>query len=95
LYAGSSSGLGKECARVLAKRGAHVVLAARRVELLNEVKALITAETPTAQVEVMHLDLSELKSVRQFAEEFKQKNLPLNILMYVINLLFSSVLFLV
>jgi hypothetical protein len=46
-------------------------------------------------VEVMHLDLSELKSVRQFAEEFKQKNLPLNILMYVINLLFSSVLFLV
>jgi short-subunit dehydrogenase len=79
----------------LAKRGAHVVLAARRVELLNEVKALITAETPTAQVEVMHLDLSELKSVRQFAEEFKQKNLPLNILMYVINLLFSSVLFLV
>ncbi|KAG0611652.1 hypothetical protein M758_7G155500 [Ceratodon purpureus] len=81
IITGSSSGLGKESARVLAKRGAQVVLAARSIEGLNEVKALITAETPNANVEVMHLDLTELKSVRKFAEDFKQKNLPLNILM--------------
>lgn len=81
MHAGSSSGLGKECARVLAKRGAHIVLAARRTEVLNEVKALILAETPTAKVEVMPFDLTNLQSIRQFVEDFKQKNLPLNILM--------------
>ena len=81
MHAGASSGVGKECGRVLAKRGAHVVLAARSLDALNETKDLIIAETPTAKVEVMHLDLSKLQSVRQFAEEFKQKNLPLNTLM--------------
>lgn len=79
--AGASSGLGKECARVLAKRGAYVILAARRVSVLEEVKALITAETPNAKVEIMPLDLCDMKSVHQFAEEYKRKNLPLNLLM--------------
>ena len=79
--AGGSSGLGKECARTLAKRGAHVVLAARRADVLQDVKSLIIAETPTARVECMPLDLTDLKSVRRFTEEFKQKKKPLNILM--------------
>ncbi|KAG0560139.1 hypothetical protein KC19_10G156800 [Ceratodon purpureus] len=78
--AGGSSGLGRECARTLAKRGAHVVLAARRVDVLQDVKSLIIAETPTARVECMPLNLTNLKSVRQFAEEYKQKKMPLNIL---------------
>ena len=34
------------------------------------------------QVEVMELDLSSLASVRSFAEAFKSKDLPLNILMF-------------
>nr|PNR48455.1 hypothetical protein PHYPA_012931 [Physcomitrium patens] len=81
IVTGASSGLGKECARVLAKRGAYVILAARRVSVLEEVKALITAETPNAKVEIMPLDLCDMKSVHQFAEEYKRKNLPLNLLM--------------
>lgn len=76
------SGLGKECAKTLAKRGAHVVLASRRVSVLQDVKASIIAEAPAARVDVMPIDLTSLKSVTQFAEDYKKKNLPLNILMY-------------
>jgi hypothetical protein len=32
-------------------------------------------------VECMPLNLTNLQSVRQFAEEYKQKKMPLNILM--------------
>lgn len=78
--AGASSGLGKETARVLAKRGAHVILAARKTDVLQDVKTLIISETPTARVEVMPLDLANLNSVRQFSESYKEKKLPLNIL---------------
>lgn len=80
IVTGGSSGLGRECARVLAKRGAHVVLAARRADVLQDVKSLIIAETPTARVECMPLNLTDMKSVRSFSEEYKKKKLPLNIL---------------
>lgn len=36
LLTGASSGIGRELARVLGERGAHMVIAARRVELLND-----------------------------------------------------------
>ncbi len=43
IVTGSSSGIGAELAKGLAHAGAHVVLAARRVERLNEVAAQIAA----------------------------------------------------
>ena len=42
--------------------------------------ALIQAEIPDAPVEIMRLDLSSLKSVRQFAEAFKAKYDRLDVL---------------
>lgn len=67
---------------MLAKRGAHIVMAIRNLSTGEEVKAAIMEETPNARVDVMKLDLASLASVRQFAEEFKARKLPLNILMY-------------
>lgn len=69
-----------ETARVLAKRGARVVLAIRNIKVGEEVKADFLKETPDARVEVMKLDLSNLNSVRTFAANFKEAKLPLNIL---------------
>ena len=40
----------------------------------------LTEETGNEQVETMKLDLSSLKSVREFADTFKAKNLPLHML---------------
>jgi uncharacterized protein len=57
---GASSGLGREIARLLAVReGAHVVLAARRRELLDGLAGEIRAQAPAAGVVVVPVDLAD------------------------------------
>lgn len=79
--AGASSGLGAETARVLALRGAQVVLAVRNVATGERVKESILQEIPRARLHVLQLELSSMASVRSFCQNFKALNLPLNILM--------------
>ncbi|HEY0952560.1 oxidoreductase [Nocardioides sp.] len=59
---GASRGLGLETARVLAERGAEVVLAVRDVE-----KGAAAAATIGGRVEVRRLDVADLASVRELA----------------------------
>jgi len=81
IVTGGTAGIGLETARVLAKRGARVILAIRNLKLGESVKSQIVEELgEKARVLVMHLDLSDLKSVRKFAAEYKDLKLPLNIL---------------
>lgn len=77
---GSTNGIGKETARVFAKRGVHVFLAVRNLESAGKVKEGILKETPEAKVDLLELDTSSLESVRKAADEFLALNLPLNIL---------------
>src|SRR5688572_18147627 len=63
---GASSGVGEATAAALAQAGARVILAVRNPE-----KGLRVAATMTGHTEIRHLDLSDLASVRHFAE-----NLP-------------------
>uniref|UniRef100_A0ACD5XMZ2 Uncharacterized protein n=1 Tax=Avena sativa TaxID=4498 RepID=A0ACD5XMZ2_AVESA len=77
---GASSGIGAETARVLAARGAHVVMAARNLAAAESVRQAVLAETPDASLDLMELDLSSMASVRRFAADFAAKGLPLNIL---------------
>lgn len=65
LITGANSGLGRVTARVLAGRGAHVVLAVR-----NRAKGEAAAATMPGSTEVRDLDLADLSSVRDFAEDF-------------------------
>lgn len=81
--AGATSGIGAETARVLAKRGARLVLPARDLTAAEEARARILSECPNSEVIVMELDLTSLSSVRKFVFEFESLNLPLNLLMYV------------
>lgn len=62
-------------------RGAHVIIAARNTEAASVVRKKIIEENPKAHIDVLKLDLSSLKSVRAFADQFNSMNLPLNILM--------------
>ncbi|KAM3276431.1 hypothetical protein ACQJBY_044681 [Aegilops geniculata] len=80
IITGGPSGIGLETSRVFALRGAHVIIAARNTEAASEAKKSITETNPAARVDVLKLDLSSLKSVRAFAEQFNSMNLPLNIL---------------
>ncbi|KAM0856628.1 hypothetical protein ACQ4PT_049021 [Festuca glaucescens] len=80
IVTGASSGIGAETARVLAARGAHVVMAARNIAAADSVRQAVLADTPAATLDVMELDLSSMASVRKFAADFNAKGLPLNIL---------------
>jgi NAD(P)-dependent dehydrogenase (short-subunit alcohol dehydrogenase family) len=61
LVTGASSGLGEQFAITLAKAGAQVVLASRRVERLKELRARIEAEGGAASV--VALDVTDLSGI--------------------------------
>lgn len=67
---GGNSGLGFESARVLASKGAEVILACRSVSRGQSAKQEIATGLPDARLRVMKLDLQDLSSVEGFATEF-------------------------
>lgn len=66
---GPTSGLGEATALELARRGAHVVLAARSPEKIATTTAHIEREVPGARVGSLVVDLSSLTSVQAAAAE--------------------------
>lgn len=80
LVTGANTGIGKETARALAKRGARVTLAGRSEEKTRAAMADITAETAAADLDFLQLDLSDFESVRKAASEFLAREEPLHVL---------------
>ncbi|KAL8139750.1 hypothetical protein V2J09_005771 [Rumex salicifolius] len=80
IVTGASSGIGAETTRVLALRGAHVVMAVRNLAAGGEIKEKIVKEIPNARIDTMELDLTSMASVRKFASDYKSSKLPLNLL---------------
>jgi NAD(P)-dependent dehydrogenase (short-subunit alcohol dehydrogenase family) len=66
---GGNNGLGLQTARVLAVRGAHVVLACRNLDKAGRAADQITAASAGAGVSVVRLDLASQSSVRSAATE--------------------------
>ena len=65
---GANTGLGFETARALAGANASVVLACRSSQRGADAKARILAEFPKADVAMHVLDLSDLQTIRPFAD---------------------------
>ena len=80
LITGANTGLGFETALALYEAGAHVVLACRNLEKAED--ALIKLYEPNGKgtLETGVLDLSDLSSVKQFADTFLQKHKQLDVL---------------
>ncbi|XP_063062752.1 retinol dehydrogenase 12 [Engraulis encrasicolus] len=68
IVTGGNTGIGKETARDLASRGAHVVLACRDMEKAERAVADIRREVDGASVVARKLDLADAKSICEFAE---------------------------
>ncbi|MFO0102218.1 MAG: SDR family oxidoreductase [Betaproteobacteria bacterium] len=78
LVTGASSGLGAQFARVLAANGALVVLAARRVERLKELRAEIESQGGAA--DVVPLDVGDLESIEAAVAKIEAENGPIDLL---------------
>lgn len=76
---GSNTGIGRETARVLAKAGAHVIIAARDQKKSENTKLEILSQNKNAKVDILDLDLGDFKSVDKFIEDFTKLKLPLHI----------------
>jgi short-subunit dehydrogenase len=69
LITGSSGGIGEEFAHQLAQRRANLVLVARRLDKLEELRATLLARHPDIQVDVIAADLSLPGSGAKLAEQ--------------------------
>ncbi|XP_072956864.1 protochlorophyllide reductase-like [Typha angustifolia] len=79
IITGASSGLGLATAKALAETGKWNVIMACRDFLKGE-RAAKAAGMDKGSYTVMHLDLASLDSVRQFVRNFKQSEMPLDVL---------------
>jgi NAD(P)-dependent dehydrogenase (short-subunit alcohol dehydrogenase family) len=70
---GANTGLGLETAKVLAAKGASVVLAVRNVDKGKAAAAQITAASPGADVTVHQLDLTSLDAIRKSTDALRTR----------------------
>lgn len=77
---GANTGIGFETARMLAQKGASVVLACRSAEKGNAAVARIQESKPAGRASFAELDLSDLASVASFAKSFSAANEKLDLL---------------
>ena len=84
LITGANTGIGLVTARELQKRGAHVFMACRSVGRARAALDTIRSELGTAPgcapIEVLALDLGDFDSVRQCAQAFLARRVPLHLL---------------
>ncbi|XP_059165605.1 retinol dehydrogenase 13-like [Physella acuta] len=80
IITGANSGIGKETALQLARRGGKIVLACRNEAEGKKTAEFIRKETENMDVYFMKLDLNSFKSIKEFVEKFKKKEKHLHIL---------------
>ncbi|XP_022918205.2 retinol dehydrogenase 14 [Onthophagus taurus] len=82
IITGATGGIGKETARDIAKRGAKLILACRNIENAEKVKDELIESTGNENIIVKKLDISSLKSVREFAKDINSTENRLDVLIH-------------
>ncbi|XP_031747877.1 retinol dehydrogenase 12 isoform X2 [Xenopus tropicalis] len=80
LITGGTSGIGKETAIALAKRGARVIITNEDEEKGDTALRQIKRESVSMNVKIMKLNMANLQSIREFCKDFVQKEKRLDIL---------------
>ena len=75
LITGASSGIGKDMARILAKKADELVLVARDITKLEEVKKELEKET---KVEIISMDLSKEENCKEIHNRVKNVDILIN-----------------
>lgn len=80
IVTGANTGIGLETAKMLAQRGAQVVLACRSPDKGQAAVESIRRENPAGSARLELLDLSDLESVRAFPDAFAASHQRLDLL---------------
>ncbi|NBP68392.1 MAG: SDR family NAD(P)-dependent oxidoreductase [Cytophagia bacterium] len=81
IITGATSGIGLEAAKVFAEKGASLILPVRNQEKGKNALKEIKQRFAGADVELRLMDVADLDSVRQFAEDVKKKYHKLDLLL--------------
>ncbi|XP_061911885.1 retinol dehydrogenase 13-like isoform X1 [Entelurus aequoreus] len=77
---GANTGIGKETARELAKRGGRVIMGCRDMEKCEAAAREIRGNTLNPHVYACKLDLASMASIREFAVRIKEKEQRVDVL---------------
>ncbi len=80
IITGANHGIGFETTLAMSRFGFKVVMACRNIEKATKAKKEILQKAPNADLDIIRLDLSNLESVRTFAETFKKGYSKLDVL---------------
>ncbi|XP_025705009.1 retinol dehydrogenase 13 isoform X1 [Callorhinus ursinus] len=80
IVTGANTGIGKQTALELARRGGNIILACRDMEKCEAAAKDIRGETLNHHVNARHLDLASLKSIREFAAKIIEEEEQVHIL---------------
>ncbi|XP_048186159.1 retinol dehydrogenase 13 isoform X2 [Perognathus longimembris pacificus] len=80
IVTGANTGIGKQTALELARRGGHVILACRDMGKCEAAARDIRGETLNHRVSARHLDLASLRSIREFATKVIEEEERVDIL---------------
>ena len=81
IITGAGKGMGYEEAKAVAAKGFHTIMACHHPEAAEAKRQEIIQETGNENIEIMGLELSDLSSVRRFADEVKSRFQHLDLLM--------------
>uniref|UniRef100_A0A336LUI6 NADP-retinol dehydrogenase n=1 Tax=Culicoides sonorensis TaxID=179676 RepID=A0A336LUI6_CULSO len=80
IITGANTGIGKETAKELAKRGAHVYMACRSMKRCEEARDEILLDSKNPNVHCRECDLASFESIKKFVKQFKDEEKRLDIL---------------
>ncbi|XP_043523879.1 retinol dehydrogenase 14 isoform X1 [Frieseomelitta varia] len=82
IITGCTSGIGRETAKDIARRGARLIMACRNLEAANKLKEELIKEFGNENIVTRKLDLSSLSSVREFAQQINREESRLDVLIH-------------
>lgn len=80
MITGANAGIGKETTRKIAALGAHILMVCRNPEKGEKVREEIIQETKNQNIDLLICDLSSLREVKHFSEEFLKNYSDLHVL---------------